>query len=89
MPLATLPYHAKVTGTTQLTSGDLNLTITVYDGNLNVLQVANIVFPVGSVSNGDFSTLTDAMYEIVAGQMISDAGSFAAAVLGVSVEVGE
>lgn len=89
MALATLPYKAKVTAATPLPSGDLNLTITVYDGNLNILQVTNIVFPVGSVSSGDFSALNDAMYDILASQMISDAGSFAAAVLGVSVELGE
>ena len=88
MPLAQLPYKAKVTGSTQLPSGDVNLTITVYDGNSNPLSTTSSAFPVQSVSSADISQLTDLMEDVIFNQMLADAGSFAAAVLGVSVSVG-
>ena len=89
MPLAALPYHARVTAATPLPSGDYNLQITVTDNNSNTLQVTSLVFPAQSASNLDCRQLIDNLENIILAQMLSDGGSFAAAVLGVSTELGE
>jgi hypothetical protein len=89
MALGALPYHARVTGATQAPSGDLNLQITVTDNNSNVLQVTSLIWPALAAGGADVRQLIDSLENIIMGQMISDAGSAAAAVLGVSTEVGE
>jgi len=89
MALGVLPYHAKVTGTTALPSGDFSLTVQVLDGNLALLNTTQM--PVSSQATGsdDVRAIRDALDDIVFSQMLNDAGSFAAAVLGLSVEFGE
>ena len=89
MALGALPYHARVTQATPLPSGDFNLQITVTDNSSNVLQITSMTIPAGSIASGAISTVLDGMEDIVATQMLSDAGSFAAAALALSVEVGE
>jgi hypothetical protein len=89
MALGALPYHARVTGATQAPSGDLNLQVTVTDNNANVLQVTSLVWPSTAAGGADVRQLIDSLENIIMSQMLSDAGSPAAAVLGVSTEIGE
>ena len=89
MPLAQLPYKAKVTAATPLPSGDFNLTVQVLDGNLNILTTTQMAVSAQSASSDDIRTIRDALDDIVFSQMLNDAGSFAAAALGFSVQLGE
>ena len=89
MALGTLPYHAKVIAAAPLPSGDFNLTVQVLDGNLTVLTTTQMAVSAQSASSDDVRAIRDALDDIVFSQMLNDAGSFAAAVLGLSVEFGE
>jgi hypothetical protein len=89
MALGALPYHGRITGATPLQSGDFNLQITVTDNNSNVLQVTSCVFSAQAVSDLDLRELIDTIENIIFNQMLSDGGSFAAAVLGVTTQLGE
>jgi hypothetical protein len=89
MALGVLPYHAKVVGATPLPSGDFQLTVQVLDGNLTILNTTQMAVSAQSATSDDVRSIRDALDDIVFSQMLSDAGSFAAAVLGLSVEFGE
>jgi hypothetical protein len=89
MALGVLPYHAKVVGATPLPSGDFQLTVQVLDGNLTLLNTTQMAVSAQSATSDDVRSIRDALDDIVFSQMLSDAGSFAAAVLGLSVEFGE
>jgi hypothetical protein len=89
MSLGTLPYHAKVVAASALPSGDFNLTIQVLDGNLNVLNTTQMAVSAESAGSDDVRAIRDALDGAVFSQMLNDAGSFAAAALGLSVEFGE
>lgn len=89
MALGVLPYKAKVVAATPLPSGDYSLTIQVLDGNLSVLSTTQMPVSSQSATSDDIRTIRDGMDDIIFSQMLNDAGSFAAAVLGLSVEFGE
>jgi NAD/NADP transhydrogenase beta subunit len=89
MALGTLPYKAKVVAAAPLPSGDFNLTIQVLDGNLNVLNTTQMAVSAQSAGSDDVRAIRDALDDAVFSQMLNDAGGFAAAALGLSVEFGE
>jgi hypothetical protein len=86
MALGTLPYHGKVTAVQQLPSGDNQLTIVVLDGNLNLLSTSQIVC---SAQSTDIKSVVQAIDDAIFNQMLNDAGSFSAAVLGLTDQFGE
>jgi hypothetical protein len=89
MALGVLPYHAKVVAATPLPSGDFSLTVQVLDGNLALLSTTYMPVSSQAATTDDARTIRDGLEDIVLNQMLNDAGSFAAAVLGLSVEFGE
>jgi hypothetical protein len=89
MALGVLPYHAKIVGASPLPSGDFNLTIQVLDGNLTVLNTSQLAVSAQAAGSDDVRAIRDALDDAIFSQMLIDAGSFAAAVLGLSVEFGE
>jgi hypothetical protein len=89
MPLGVLPYHAKVVAASPLPSGQFNLTVQVLDGNLALLSTTQMAVPAQSAGNADVSAIRDSLDDIVFSQMLNDAGSFQAGVVGLSVTFGQ